>query len=42
MLTDPPDDFLISEIVLRYFNGKAKTFPWKYSSVTAFLLVINI
>jgi len=42
MLTDPPDDFLISELVLRNVNGKAKTFPWKYASVTALLLVINI
>jgi len=38
----PSDDLLISELVLRNSNGKVKTFPWKYASVTVLLLVINI
>ena len=33
LLTDPLDEFLISELVLRSFNVKTKTFPWKYEQI---------
>jgi len=39
MLTDALDAFLISELVLRSFNGKTKAFPWKYEQI---LLRIDI